>query len=146
MGTRGKDKFHEYQPKGTKKSGKADKPRGGGGGSHSSPGNVLQPKEPTNKCAEPIENVNLEEVERSSYYQVHHRVPNQGVVVLVGTTLVQGRISVTTDNGEVVGYLPVEFSYLRRCIEQGFSYSGTVVSSALKPFAQVRVSLSGQQQ
>lgn len=65
-----------------------------------------------------------------------------GTPVSVRATLVQGRIAVVNDNDEVIGYLPVEYNYIRRCIEQEFSYIGTVVFSATRPIPTVRVSLT----
>ena len=56
----------------------------------------------------------------------------------------QGRVAVVSEGDEVIGYLPVEYNYLRRCIEQEFSYTGEVVLSASRPIPTVRVTLSAQ--
>jgi hypothetical protein len=142
MGTSGKSKFHEYRdPKESspKKKEKGSK-TGGSGGSKAG-----GPSKGRNKCEEPITNVALEEVARCAYLATHNGVPAVGTAVSVRATLVQGRVAVIAGADEVVGYLPVEYSYVRRCIEEGFSYSGQVVLSASRPIPTVRITLTAHQ-
>jgi hypothetical protein len=148
MGTSGTDKFHEYREPGKSVGEKGTSKKKGGPTSGSARGGASGggPKTGANKCAEPITNANLEDVARCPYFGKHKNVPPTGTAVSVSSTLVHGRVAVITDDGEVVGYLPVEYSYVRRCIEQGFSYSGHVASSSLKPIEAVRVTLSASQQ
>lgn len=140
MGSSGSDKFQEYREP-PKKDGSKKSPRGGEGPRGAPPGG---PEEGANKCEEPLKNVALEEVGISEYYDANKDVPPSGTGVSVRGSLVQGRIAVATQKDEIIGVMPVEYNYLRRCIEQGFLYSGHVVVSSKKPIPTVRVSLSGQ--
>lgn len=144
MGTSGTDKFHEYRDPNEGTSQKKDKPTSkneAGGPRGSKPDG---PKKGSNKCEGPITNVALDEVARSAYFTINNSVPPVGTTVSVRGTLVQGRVAVVLGKDEVVGYLPVEYNYLRRCIEQGFSYNGEVVLSASRPIPTVRVTLEAQ--
>jgi hypothetical protein len=148
MGTSGKSKFHEYRDpnertpekkkKGTKKG---EGPPAGG----SSGGKTGEPRKGSNKCGQPITNVALEEVALCQYFVTHRSVPAIGTAVSVSATLVHGRVAVITGADEVVGYLPVEYNYVRRCIEEGFSYGGEVVLSASRPIPTVRITLTAHQ-
>jgi hypothetical protein len=145
MGTSGTDKFHEYRDpdRGTSqtKDAPTKKAPAAGGPRGSKPGG---PPKGRNKCEEPITNVPLEEVASSPYFTTKNGVPPVGTTVSVRETLVQGRVAIASDGDEVIGYLPVEYNYVRRCIEQGFSYTGEVVLSASRPIPTVRVTLSAQ--
>lgn len=141
MGTTGPDKFREYRESPKKDKPKAP-PKGGAGPRGRPPG---EPQEGTNKCEEPITNVALEEVARSEYYSRHAGVPPIGTEISVRRALVHGRIGVVTGENEVLGYLPVEYNHILRCMQQGFSYSGQVVVSSNRPVPTVRVTLTGQQ-
>jgi hypothetical protein len=149
MGTSGKSKFHEYRdpnessPQKKERPPKKEKgPATGGGGSGKGGGG---PRKGGNKCEEPITNVALEEVALCAYFIMHNAVPAVGTAVSVRAALVHGRIAVINGADEVVGYLPVEYNYLRRCIEQGFSYTGEVVLSASRPIPTVRITLTAHQ-
>jgi hypothetical protein len=146
MGTSGTDKFHEYRDPDGGTSKKKQTPTGkapaAGGPRGGDPGGS---KKGRNKCREPITNVALDEVARSPYFTTNNRIPPVGTTVSVRKTLVQGRVAVVSAADEVIGYLPVEYNYLRRCGEQGFSYTGDVVLSASRPIPTVRVTLSAQE-
>ena len=94
-----------------------------------------------NRCEKNIK-VSLEEVAMCTYYSDHGGVPPVNTDVDVISKLVGGRIGVeTSTDSELIGYLPTEYNYLRQCMEQGYSYSGTVTSSSLKPIPRISVSL-----
>jgi len=95
----------------------------------------------SNRCENNL-NVSLEEVASCNYYRNHDGVPPAQTDVNVISKLIGGRIGVQTTTGsELIGYLPTEYNYLRRCMEQGYSYNGTVSSSSLKPIPRVSVVL-----
>jgi hypothetical protein len=106
-------------------------------------GGESTPKDaPPDLCEKPLRNVALEEVATAPYYLEHEDVPSAGTSVSVRRALVGGRIAVeTVDGAQVIGYVPTERNYLRRCMEQGYSYRGSVVSSAALPVPSVRVDL-----
>jgi hypothetical protein len=53
-----------------------------------------------------------------------------------------GRLSVDTEVGEVIGYLPTQFNYLAGCISSGRSYGGAVTSIATTPLTRVHVDIA----
>ncbi len=129
MGTNGTNKFSDYP--GT--------PDGSGEGKAGGAAGADGPL-----CERVLENVTLEEVGRCPYFERTGVVPAIGTPVDVRATLVEGRIAVgTSDEQEVIGYLPTEYTYLRRCMEQGYAYGGEISSSSAKPIPTVRVDLGG---
>jgi hypothetical protein len=133
MGTSGTDKFDDYK----EPIKKPKKPGSGGGGGGDEGGN---------RCILPLRNVLLEEVARSDFFSSSRSVPAVGREVEVLDTLVGGRVAVvTSDSGAVIGFLPVDLNYLRRCIEQGFRYEGAVTSSSSGRVPVVRVNLDAEQ-
>ena len=113
---------------------------GGGTGGGQGGGNSGE-----DRCLESVENIRVQEVERSEYYGNHESVPRNGTQVVVKSTLVGGRIAVETKNGkEVIGVLPTKLNYIRRCIEQGYSYSGEVVESKAGLVPSLRVNLDAE--
>ncbi len=120
MGSTGTGRLSDYS--GTKAE------KGGGPGGRSG----------EDKCDQPIL-ATLEDVERCSYYGLHHALPKVGLDVVAGLAK---RIEVTTAGGEVIGYLPTKFNYLAGCIKSGAHYAGKVTLSLAKPVVQVQVQLS----
>jgi hypothetical protein len=136
MGSSGTGNFSDY-------SGGRGDGGAGGGGTGGGQGGGSNPKE--DRCLELVENVRIQEVERSEYYVNRESVPRNGTQVVVRSTLVGGRIAVETKSGkEVIGVLPTKLNYLRRCIEQGYSYSGEVVESKAGLVPSLRVNLDAE--
>lgn len=138
MGSGGSGNFTDYpgskggKPNGGKKGG------GGGGGGG-------KPEEP-NKCADPINDLALEDVATSPYFTKHNAVPPVKTKVRIRKKLVSGRIAVeTVSDGEVVGNIPTMYNYLRKCLEKGWTYDGQVVDSSAGKLPKVKVSLVPKQ-
>jgi hypothetical protein len=128
MGSSGTGNFSDYP--------------GSSGGSKSKGNGASQGQSGDHNRCENNLTVNLEEVSSCAYYKNHKSVPPEQTDVNVISKLVGGRIGVqvTTDN-ELVGYLPTEYNYLLQCMKQGYSYNGTVTSSALKPTPRISIEL-----
>ena len=119
MGTDGKDRFGDYD---VTRSG----PGGGEGG-----GGTEDP------CEQEIAAM-LEEVERCEYYQQHKAPPEIGTRL---TVRLGKRLRVETADGELVGYLSTIHNHLATCIKSGYSYSGSVTSTASSPILRVEVAI-----
>ena len=119
MGSSGTNRLSDY-------SGKA-KEKGGGGGAGG--------KDP---CGTAF-SANLEDVERCPYYKSHTAPPAKGSAVQV---VFQRRPAVATKKGELIGYLPTKFNYLRACLEEGHKYEGVVTSTKTKPIITVSVDIT----
>ena len=133
MGTQGTGKFPDYS--GGEAGAARKKGKGAGARSSRTPGR--------DRCELEISGVALEEVASEEYFTNHRRVPRVGTQVDVRRTLVGSRIAVeTSGGGEVVGYLPTEYNYLRQCMSRGFVYSGTVETSSSAPLPRVSVDLT----
>lgn len=128
---------------GSKKTGKwTDFPGsggdGGGGGEKGKPTDV-------DKCAGPIEDLPLEEVALSPYYKAHKAVPPEKTKVRVREKLVDKRIAVETESGQVViGYVPTAYNYLRQCMSNGWTYTGKVTGSSAGKLPKITVDLTGK--
>lgn len=86
-----------------------------------------------------IENIKLEDVATSEYYQKHGNLPSKSVAVYLRDTVYQGRLVVeTADTHEILGNLPTEYNYLK-----GKRYRGKIISSGLTPVPYVVVALNG---
>jgi len=130
MGSTGTSRFSDYSGS----SGGGEKPT-------KSSSNSKSTGDTSNRCEKNL-NVSLEEVATCTYYSDHGEVPPANTDVDVISKLVGGRIGLrTTITSELIGYLPTEYNYVRRCMEQGYSYSGKVTSSSLKPIPRISVSL-----
>ena len=99
--------------------------------------------EPTkDMCRKERKNVELEEVGRLEYFNNHGDVPAIMERVVLSDKLENGRLVVLLEaTGEKIGLLPSRYSNLLACMRKGFSYSGSVVYSTLKPFPKVEVDL-----
>ncbi|HEY8899234.1 MAG TPA: hypothetical protein VIM61_02315 [Chthoniobacterales bacterium] len=102
-------------------------------------------EEAIDQCLLVNENITLEEFERCPFWKKSKIVPPKGSTIHVNPTVINGRLGVIEDGGgELLGYLPTRFNFLRLCIEQGGSYAGEVSGSTTTPVPSVRVSLSSQ--
>jgi hypothetical protein len=95
-------------------------------------------------CSRVIADIPLEDVERCSYFLSHGSdVPPPGTDVRLLPELVGGRLAVATvSDADVVGYMPTEFNYLRRCMNQGHTYAGEITDSTRSPLPGVHATLN----
>lgn len=88
--------------------------RGGGAGSIVNGGNNGE-----DECPLVIENIRLEDVAISEYFQNHKDVPSTGQSVELAMQLVNKRLAVVlSSTQEVIGNLPVSYNYLNLCIKK----------------------------
>lgn len=88
--------------------------RGGGAGSIVRGGN-----NGGDECPLAIENILLEDVAISEYFQNHKDVPSTGQAVELSMQLVNKRLAVVlSSTQEVIGNLPVSYNYLNLCIKR----------------------------
>lgn len=97
-------------------------------GSHETGG-----KSGSDKCQNAF-STNLEEVSNSKYLTQNKELPPAGTKILIAF---DQRIIATVEDGTILGYLPTRFNYLLNCIENGFEYTGVIVSSNLKPLPSI---------
>lgn len=110
---------------------------GGGAGSI-----VNNGKNEGDGCPIEIENIRLEDVALSEYFLNHNGVPSVAEPVELSMQLIKKRLAVVlTSTQEVIGNLPVSYSYLNLCIKKGKRYSGTIISSGLSPIPFIVVNL-----
>lgn len=83
--------------------------------------------------------IDLEDVERNSYYRTHRAIPENGIQVQIEQ---RGRIVAITSNGEVLGLVPTAYNYLAGCLKRGLSYSGFVVSSTSVPYPRIQINIT----
>lgn len=111
--------------------------RGGGAGSIVRGGN-----NGGDECPLAIENILLEDVAISEYFQNHKDVPSTGQAVELSMQLVNKRLAVVlSSTQEVIGNLPVSYNYLNLCIKKVKRYSGEIKSSGLSPVPFIVVNL-----
>ena len=111
--------------------------RGGGAGSIVRGGN-----NGGDECPLAIENILLEDVAISEYFQNHKDVPSTGQAVELSMQLVNKRLAVVlSSTQEVIGNLPVSYNYLNLCIKKRKRYSGEIKSSGLSPVPFIVVNL-----
>ena len=131
MGSSGSGNFSDYS--GSQGGSSGGGASGGGANTNS------------DRCLEDIEGVRIQEIESSEYYENHESTPRQGTKVVVRSSLEDGRFAVETKSGkEVIGLLPTRLNFLRRCIEQGYSYSGEVSESSSGLVPSLRVDLEAE--
>ena len=111
--------------------------RGGGAGSIVNGGNKGE-----DECPLVIENIRLEDVAISEYFQNHKDVPSTGQSVELAMQLVNKRLAVVlSSTQEVIGNLPVSYNYLNLCIKKRIKYLGEIKSSGLSPVPFIVVNL-----
>lgn len=111
--------------------------RGGGAGSIDNSGGVIK-----DECPLKIENIKLEDVAVSEYYQGYNDVPCVGEEVEVSTQLINKRLAVVlTSTQEVIGNLPVAYNFLNLCLKKGMHYAGEIKSSGVFPIPFIVVNL-----
>ena len=111
--------------------------RGGGAGSIVNGGNNGE-----DACPLVIENIRLEDVAISEYFQNHKDVPSTGQSVELAMQLVNKRLAVVlSSTQEVIGNLPVSYNYLNLCIKKRIKYLGEIKSSGLSPVPFIVVNL-----
>ena len=111
--------------------------RGGGAGSIVNGGNNGE-----DECPLVIENIRLEDVAISEYFQNHKDVPSTGQSVELAMQLVNKRLAVVlSSTQEVIGNLPVSYNYLNLCIKKRIKYLGEIKSSGLSPVSLIVVNL-----
>ena len=127
MGSTGSGRLRDYPKRHAKK--KSRKGGGGGGGSED------------DRCKEPIGGVELENVERCTYYRNHGAVPPQGTDIALLNRLADGRLAIVIGaTRETVGHLPTRLNYLQSCLSQ-HSYEGEVTASSMGRIARVTIDL-----
>ncbi len=80
----------------------------------------------------------LEDVARSQYYAINKALPANGTRIEVKLS---GRLVVYTAEGDL-GFLPTQYNYLAGCINRGFKYRGSVVSTATTPVPTISVEIA----
>jgi len=123
MGSTGTGKFSDYP--GGKGKGK------GGAANDDTP----------NQCDKAIGDIPLEDVARSEFYTTQNQVPPVHTVVKLRRNLVGGRLAIETESGMVIGLLPSRHNYLLACLEQGYLYTGQVISSSQEPIPKINIDL-----
>jgi len=108
MGSTGSGRISDYPG-----SSPAAKPGGQGGG--------IGPSV-EDRCARAF-NARLEDVELSDYYRAHANLPPKGTRVEL---VKRKRLVVQTTDGEGIGNLPTSFNFLASCMNEGWTYIGTV--------------------
>ncbi len=119
MGSSGSGSFSDY-PGGSGSGGAAGKPGGGVGGGGSSG------SDPCDRAFE----VELEDVGQSEYFAENGQVPPIGAAISITR---KKRVVAVLDSGEVIGNLPTAHNDLAGCIEDGWTYAGSVVASGDSP-------------
>jgi len=95
------------------------------------------------ECPKIIENIPLEDVGVSEYYQKNKALPISKTEVRLRITLYRGRLVVeTVSTGEVIGNLPTQYNALVNCIKTGMKYSGIIVACGITPVPFVVVTLN----
>ena len=84
----------------------------------------------------------LEDVSRCVYFRKHGQVPPVESVVNIIFNGV--RISVVDAVGDEIGFLPTTYNSLILCMENGFSYGGSVNRSANSAVPVVEVDIAPQ--
>jgi len=118
MGSNGSGRFTDYS---------GSKPVEGNGKSGGSSGE--------NKCEKAFSAM-LEEIDRCPYYIQKKDVPAVGEGITISFD--KRPIAITKD-GLIVGYLPTKFNYIKICLDDGYSFSGRVVSSSSGLVAAVSI-------
>lgn len=93
-----------------------------------------------NKCERAVATV-LEDVETCDYYKTNGKVPEIGTNVKIA---LKTRLVALDEKEDVIGYLPVEYSYLLECLNDGYQYEGKVSGSFDTPVPSVYIAVTPQ--
>ena len=118
MGSSGSGNLSDYS---------GSKPNGGAGKSGGS--------SDENKCEKAFSTM-LEEVDRSSYFTTKGAVPEVGEPITISF---DKRPIAVSQEGLVIGYLPTKLNYIKMCMDDGYAYSGRVISSSSGLVASVSI-------
>ena len=91
------------------------------------------------KCGKAFSS-DLEDVETCEYYESHGDVPPPKTAIKV--IFQKPRLAVKTKDGEIIGYLPTVFNYLKVCIDSGYNFLGAVTSSRRVPRPSTNVTVA----
>jgi hypothetical protein len=80
----------------------------------------------------------LEEVAICDYFIQNKIVPPKGTKVEI---YFSKRLVARTFDGDIIGYLPTKYNYLKLCIEGGYKYKGEVASSTGSPIQKVVIDI-----
>lgn len=95
-----------------------------------------------NQCPKLLEDINLEDVAISEFFNKYSKVPDVGSSIEVLDQLVNRRLVVILSNtNEVIGNIPVRYNYINLCTKKGIKYSGNIISSGLIPIPYIVVNL-----
>lgn len=94
------------------------------------------------QCPRVIENINLDDVAISYFFDKYKKVPEVRKEVEVYGQLINRRLVVIlSDTKEVIGNLPVRYNNLNLCIKKGIEYCGNIISSGVVPIPYIVVNL-----
>lgn len=81
----------------------------------------------------------MEDFERSEFYAKHKAPPKVGLALRVER---EKRITVRTESGESLGFLPTERNYLAGCMAGGRTYAGHVTNVSSGAITRIRVDIA----
>jgi len=81
----------------------------------------------------------LDEVSRCFYFMNTATLPPLGTKVNISFNGI--RLVAETTLGEEIGYLPTQYNYLKLCIDNGFNYTGEIISARTSPITAVMVDI-----
>lgn len=138
MGSSGTGSFTDYPgSQGGRPGNNSGGKKSGSGGSGGSGGGSAD------QCEKQISSLRLEEVANCEYYENHQSTPSVGTQVRVREKLANRRVAIETSiNGEIVGYMPTMYNYIKACMKDGWQYSGKVAQARSGQNPKVAVDLS----
>jgi hypothetical protein len=136
VGSSGTNSFSDYP------GSSGGRPSNGTSGGGSSGGGGSGGGGKSDKCDITLSDLALEEVALSEYFTKHKSPPAEKTKVRLREKLVDGRLAVETEIGEVIGYVPTAYNYLRQCVSQGWKYHGKVSASSTGKVPKVKVDLA----
>lgn len=106
-------------------------------------GSITNENNSADGCPLVVENINLEDVAISEFFEKHNDVPCVNGRVALAMELIDKRLAIVLmATNEVIGNLPVSCNYLYLCIKKGMRYSGIIKSSGLSPIPYIVVSIN----
>lgn len=92
-------------------------------------------------CPQKIVEISLEDVATCFYYSTYNSVPSKGEIVILNPTIEDGRLVIVNQEFEILGNLPTQYNYLRKCLDLGMQYEGVVRASGIDPIPFIVVNL-----